>query len=263
MKLIELQKKATNKLYRTAMSAYLSQPKYVECNVCKWQGKHFINDVWHTHTICPNCCSDIRHRLLAASLSFTDDFSYKKLVQDKRVLHFAPEAQLKSTLRTYAAKYVTADFLDKRVDLQLDISNMHQIQDGEFDLIIACDVLEHVPNDSNAFKEIYRVLSVGGYAILTVPQKDNLAETFEDSTVVSLEDRERIFGQWDHLRIYGDNFNSIIEIFGFKVTVINKSNFPKEVVNKHILFPPVLSENPLATNYRKIFFAQKVAESKI
>ncbi|MUL38590.1 class I SAM-dependent methyltransferase [Gloeocapsopsis dulcis] len=245
------------KVKSVSKRAYLAYPKIVECNLCGWQGRHFISDCWHPYTICPECHSEVRHRLFVATLSSIDGLTYKDIVQNKKVLHFAPEKALKSIFPKYANKYVTADYLVEGLDMKLDISNMSSVQDGAFDLVVACDVLEHVPNDTKAMQEIYRVLSVGGYAIITVPQQENLKQTFEDSTIVSPEEREKVFGQWDHLRIYGDNFPSLLESVGFTVTVVNETNFSQELVNQYVLFPPVLSENPLATNYRKIFFAHK------
>lgn len=245
------------KVKSLARNAYIAYPKIVECNLCGWQGRRFTSDCWHPYTICPKCGSQVRHRLLVNALFSIDGLSYKEIVQNKSVLHFAPEKSLKSLLETYAANYTTANYLGDKADKKLDISDMKSVEDCEFDLLIACDILEHVYNDLSAMKEIHRVLSPGGYAIITVPQKDDLKHTFEDPSIVNAEERERVFGQWDHLRIYGDNFPTMLESVGFKVTVINEANFPEELVNKHTLFPPVLSKNSLATNYRKIFFAQK------
>jgi hypothetical protein len=90
-----------------------------------------------------------------------------------------------------------------------------------------------------------------------VPQKDNLLTTYEDPTIVSPEDRTKHFGQWDHLRIFGDDFSNIIESKGFTVVAVNESMFSEGIVRRHVLFPPMLSKHPLATNYRKVFFCQK------
>lgn len=249
--------KVSLKVNQLSATYYLSFPKQVECNICGWQGKHFLRDDWHRNVKCPKCKSGVRHRLLFATISQIDKFSYKNIVQGKRILHFAAEPMLRSWLKKYANTYITADFIREGFDRKLDISDMSSISNGEFDLLIACDVLEHVPNHIKAIQEIYRVLNSNGIAIFTVPQKDNLTTTLEDPNIVDPEERERIFGQWDHLRIYGDDFPSILEKTGFKVTVVDQSNFTDTLIKKHILFPSILSENPLATNYRKIFFAQK------
>jgi SAM-dependent methyltransferase len=141
--------------------------------------------------------------------------------------------------------------------MRLDISNMKAVADKSFDLIIACDVLEHVPDDSAALREIHRVLTPNAWAILTVPQKDDLERTYEDPEIVTPIGRKEAFGQEDHLRIYGADFSDRIRLHGFLVTSVDERDFDAEVVKKHVLFPPVPSRHPLATNYRKVFFAQK------
>jgi len=251
-------KRVLNKLKSLATLRYISFPDLVQCNLCGWKGRRFLSDSWHPYSVCPRCHSEVRHRLLIASLTYIEGISYEVICQNKQMLHFAPELMIQSILQQYAAKYVTADFLRQNVDLRLDISNMVALKDNEFDLVIACDVLEHVPNDIKAMQEIHRILRKGAYAILTVPQKDFLEETFEDPTVIDPQIRTHLFGQFDHLRIYGDNFQKILESVGFQVKVINESNFPNEIVKKYVLFPPILSDKPLATNYRKVFFAQKI-----
>ena len=102
------------------------------------------------------------------------------------LLKYMPYFQNKS-------QYVTADYDKTDVDLNLDISNMSTIADGEFDLLIASDVLEHVYDDKKAISEIHRILKINGRAILTVPQKDNLKSTIEDLSNLSEIDREKKF----------------------------------------------------------------------
>jgi predicted SAM-dependent methyltransferase len=235
-----------------------SFPKIVECNICGCQAKYFDSDSWHRGTICWSCRSDVRHRLLIAALLRLDMLSFEHLVRAKNLLHFAPEPAIGSFLKQQANCYITADINPKKVDIQLDIANMSTVNSNEFDLVIACDVLEHVGNDKQAIKELYRILRTGGYAILTVPQLDNIEETYEDSTITTSEGRKRAFGQSDHLRIYGADFSRLLKTVGFQVTVIDAKSFTVETVKKNVLSPPVLSSNPLATNYRKIFFAKKV-----
>ncbi len=234
-------------------------PRRVECNVCGWQGKRLLSDVWHKHSVCPRCRSGVRHRLLAAALAQIEPLSFEAIVENKCVLHFAPEPTMQDRVRSHAAIYLTADYLNPRRDLQLDISDMHTIGDGDFELLIACDVLEHVEDDRRAMREIHRVLSPGGFAILTVPQKDHLAETFEDPSIVDPAERERVYGQCDHLRIYGDDFQTRLEQAGFEVIPVSERDFPTAQVQRHVLFPPELSTHPLATNYRKVYFAHRPA----
>lgn len=153
---------------------------------------------------------------------------------------------------------MSADLCRDDVDMQLDMCKMGSVADGFFDLVIACDVLEHVLNDSVMLREIHRVLTIHGWVILTVPQKDNLATKYEDHTLTTPEGRKQAFGQEDHLRIYGDDFDLFLEAHGFTITIVDERNFDSEIVRKHVLFPPILSNRQFATNHRKVYFAQKV-----
>ena len=238
-------------------AAPLAYPKLVECNVCGWQGKHLVSDGWHERSQCPSCRSGVRHRLLIAAWTHREDLSLAHLVRGKRVLHFAPERLIERKLRECAGQYVTADYLNPRRDLQLDLSDMGGIEDGQFDLLIACDVLEHVADDRQAIREIHRVLAPGGSAILTVPQQDHLKQTFEDPSIVTPEGRQHHFGQSDHLRIYGDDFPQLLLSAGFEVTAIDEHSFPPDLATRHVLSPPEKSPHPLATNFRKVFFGRK------
>jgi SAM-dependent methyltransferase len=189
-------------------------------------------------------------------------FGREKIVAGKAVLHFAPEVFLRPFFQQYAGKYVTADFLaagysHKDIDLEMDISDMQQVADNSYDLCIAIDVLEHVPDDVKAIGEIYRILSKGGYAILSVPQKDNLKKTIGDPRVTDPEERLLKYGQRDHLRIYGSDFCDMLTRGGFKVEIVDEHSFPLRMAEKHVLFPPILSNRELVTNFRKIYFALK------
>jgi predicted SAM-dependent methyltransferase len=194
---------------------------------------------------------------MIAAITTLDKLGTNALIRDKRVLHFAPENTSSHFFKDAARKYVTADLYRDNVDLALDMCDMRSVSDCSFDLFIACDVLEHVPDDSVALKEIHRILSVHGYAILTVPQKDHLPTKYEDENITTPEGRKQAFGQEDHLRIYGDDFGMFLENHGFNVTIVDENTFDANIIEKYVLFPPILSDHPLATNHRKIYFAQK------
>lgn len=232
----------------------------VACNVCQWEGARFTDDLWHPGTICPQCLSQVRHRMLVAvldGLTLVNAPAETGLLAGKEVLHFAPERQLRERIRSTAAHHVTADFDRGDCDMRLDLSRMPEVSDASFDTLIACDVLEHVLDDTAAFREIFRVLKPGGLAILTVPQRDSPASTDEDSTVTSESDREHRFGQKDHVRMYGDDFAARAVAAGLTVQTIDHAAFATETVARHVLHPPQLSSNPLATNQRRLYFARK------
>ncbi len=161
----------------------------------------------------------------------------------------------------WRSQYVTADFLDPACDLRLNMSRMDTLGENSFDTVIACDVLEHVPDDLEAMRELQRILSPDGLAVLTVPQADHLTEKVELPSDASAADRLRLAGQEDHQRIYGEDF-AVLSKFGFHVTSVDESSFHASFVRRHCLRPPVLSTHPLATNRRKVFFAGKTRRSK-
>ena len=260
--MLKLIKKSLKKLYIKASQLYYAiTGSKVECNICHYKANKLGSNRWHLYTVCPNCDSRVRNRLLFAAFTYCDDFSFGKLINDKSVLHFAPEASAREIIRSKAKNYKTADlfagYAYENIDYNIDISDMKAIGDASFDCVIACDVLEHVYNDKNAVNEVNRVLKSDGCAIFTVPQKDNLMVTYEDQTITDPKERERIFGQADHVRIYGDDFADILEKQGFKVKIIDEHSFDNVLVKKFVLAPPILSTDPLATNYRKVFFAQR------
>lgn len=233
----------------------------VHCNVCGWQGAAFVDDCWHPGTICPNCGSQVRHRLLVAAFdghSTIPGLDEKSLFFHKAMLHFAPERQLRERLRAATVRHVTADFDRGDCDLRLDISHMPEVADASFHVVMACDVLEHVREDHAAFQEIHRVLCSDGVAILSVPQRDSPALTDEDPTVTTENERETRFGQKDHVRMYGDDFVERLQKKGFEVQILTSEVLPQELVSRNVLHPPTPSPHPLATNERRIYFAKKI-----
>ena len=233
-----------------------------KCNVCGWEGRAFTGDQWHPGTICPDCGSQVRHRMLAAALDGHADIpglDEQTLLAGKEILHFAPERQLRVRIFQAAGKYVTADFDRGDCDLKLDISAMPSVPDQSFDVVICCDVLEHVPDDASAFREICRVLRPGGTAILTVPQMDPPSRTDEDPLVKSEQERERRFGQKDHVRMYGDDFPGRLEAAGFSLVIVDVRSFSPQIQSAHVLHPPVANASRLATNQRRIYLARKPA----
>jgi len=198
---------------------------------------------------------------MIACYSLLPEWSFDRLFKGRRVLHFAPERQVRQLIEQLAAQYITADFLDPACDLRLNMSRMDALGENSFDAVIACDVLEHVPDDLEAMRELQRILSPGGVAVLTVPQADHLTKV-ELPPDASAADRLRLGGQEDHQGIYGEDFAGLLQQIGFHVTSVDKSSFRTSFVKRHCLRPPVLSTYPLATNRRKVFFARRTRRSK-
>lgn len=255
--------KIKKKLKRKLRLEYLKLFGKVECNICDWKDLRFKSDFWHPNSICPNCNSQVRQRLFVGIIQNLNDFSIQKIIKDKNVLHFAPDKGLIKILKPNAQVYKTADLLAdgysySHIDYNIDMTNMSIIKDSEYDCVIAFDVLEHIPDHLSAIRETNRVLKKGGYCIFMVPQKDNLEHTIEDLTIKDPKKREELFGQWDHWRIYGSDFKKMIADQGFDVTVVDESFLDKNIVFRNVLYPPIPSEHPLATNNRKVYFGLKV-----
>ena len=225
-------------------------PKLVQCNICKWSGRKFLDHNWNKKVVCPQCQSDTRHRLLHLSLKTIN-------IEDKKILHFAPEDCLKKIFER-TKNYKTADLVNsENLDFKIDISNMFTINDNEYDVVIASDVLEHVYDDKKAIKEINRILKIQGIAVLTVPQGDNLKHTIEDLTNMSKKERELKFGTYDHYRFYGSDFKKMLENEKFSVKTFEAKTFGYKISKYHVLRPPIINTNPLATNRRRIYHATK------
>ena len=243
-----------NPIYRAKHWLRRIQAPY-SCKLCGWFGDEFGSDQWHPRTLCPQCKTQVRHRLLLATLSGPGRFNFKNLFEGKRVLHFAPEIHLRRLIEPLAATYTTSDFLIPGHDLALNMCDMHEIDDDSYDVLIACDVIEHVPDDELALKEVMRVLAPQGVAILTVPEASGLEHKIELPLNASPEERLEKCAQEDHQRIYGkDDFIHYLDKTGFETTVMDHNNFNTKQVARQCLYPPVLSDHPLATNHRHIYF---------
>ena len=235
----------------------LASPRRVECTACQWRGRRFLDDDWHRNVCCPKCGSSVRHRLLLAAHKHLKGIGFDEVYGGRRVLHVAPEPIVGRWIRTVAAKYVRADYLHDGVDVRLDITDMRELSDGSYDVLVACDVLEHVADFRLALDEIHRVLSRGGVAVLTVPQEDGLAITREDPSLTSEDQRREAFGQHDHVRMFGDDFVFELEHHGFKVVTVDAESFPADLVARYRL-EPERSKHPLATNHRRVFLCERL-----
>jgi SAM-dependent methyltransferase len=184
------------------------------------------------NVLSPSTLSLERHRLLWLYLKNETDFFSTKL----KVLHFAPEQAFYKRFRKMTnLDYVTTDLNSPLADVKADICNL-PFSDNEFDVILCNHVLEHIPDDTKAMQELYRVLKVGGMAILQIPQDLKREKTFEDNTITDKKERAKIFGQYDHVRIYGKDYFNKLRSIGFKVDEVDyTSQFSKKDITKYSL----------------------------
>ncbi len=171
------------------------------------------------NALCPGTLSLERHRLLWLYLDKETDFLNSNL----KVLHVAPEQVFyKKFKKLKNWEYFTFDLNSPIADIKGDLTSTN-FKDESFDLIICNHVLEHIEDDKSALNEIYRILKYNGISILQVPMNVKRKNTFEDSSIKSKNQREKYFGQYDHVREYGLDFKDRVEQAGFEVEIINYS----------------------------------------
>lgn len=199
----------------------------VHCPICE---KSFITFLpfglqLRANALCPNCASLERTRLMWMYLMEQKDFFSQKRI----ALHVAPEAKLFEKFSSMPnLEYHPADKFEEGYDYpkgteDMDITSI-QYPDDSFHLIICSHVLEHVPEDAKAMKEMCRVLKPGGFGIIQVPLDEKLEATLEDPNISSREDREKHYGHWDHVRQYGRDYKERLEAAGFNVDVVAYSD---------------------------------------
>lgn len=188
----------------------------VQCPICDKKYRHFlpygrINP--RSNALCPNCLSLERHRLLWLYLKEQTNFFSDTL----DVLHIAPEpCFMKRFEKHHGEKYITADIESPLAKVKMDIHKI-PFPENHFDVVLCNHVLEHVQDDIKAMREIHRVLKRGGWAIMQVPFFSPVPEvTYEDASITDPREREKAFGQDDHVRMFGKDYAKRIERAGMK-----------------------------------------------
>ena len=163
------------------------------------------------NTLCPQCNSLERHRLLWLYIKANPMLLSGK----KKVLHIAPEPIFAKLLKSFTEiDYLSADLDPSLAMVGMDLTNI-AYPDASFDAVLCYHVLEHIPDDVQAMRELHRVLKPGGWAILQSPLEASRETTYEDFTIVTPEAREQAFKQGDHVRIYGRDYKSRLVQAGF------------------------------------------------
>jgi len=196
----------TRKIYHT-LNRFLYKGNNYYCPICEKEYSRFLpgpNNI-RSNSKCPGCSSLERHRLLWLYLTS----ELKILSSEIKLLNIAPD-------------YATQTKLS--------------FKDNTFDAILCYHVLEHIEDDKKAILELFRVLKPGGWAILQIPIDGDREHTFEDFTITSAEERNKAFGQSDHVRIYGRDYFLRLRNAGFMVredTFVNK--FSESEITKYVL----------------------------
>lgn len=184
------------------------------------------------NVLSPSTLSLERHRVLWLYLKNETDFFSKKL----KVLHFAPEQAFYKRFRKLPnLDYTTTDLNSPLADVKADICDL-PFEENTYEFILCNHVLEHIPDDTKAMQEIFRILKPGGTAILQIPQDLSREFTFQDDSITSQKERAKIFGQYDHVRVYGKDFFQKLRTIGFEVDEVNySSGLTSAEINKYRL----------------------------
>ncbi|MBM1108065.1 class I SAM-dependent methyltransferase [Aurantibacter crassamenti] len=184
------------------------------------------------NVLAPATLSLERHRLLWLYLKNETNF----FTDNIRLLHFAPEQAFYKRFKTLKnIDYTTTDLNSPLADIEADICAL-PFNDKSFDVILCNHVLEHIPDDTKAMEELYRVLKPGGWGIFQIPQDLNRMETFEDNSITDKKERAKIFGQYDHVRVYGRDYFKKLRSIGFSVEEVDyTANFSAEEIERYRL----------------------------
>ncbi|MDE5624516.1 MAG: methyltransferase domain-containing protein [Alistipes sp.] len=205
------------------LAGVLYKGRGVECPVCGARYRKFMPYGYvrpRANALCPRCLSLERHRLLWLYLSRETDLLHTL----PRTLHIAPEVcilrHLKPCFATHPDRYLTADLESPLADLHFDVQQL-PLAAASVGAVICNHLLEHVADDRRALRELHRILRPGGWGILLSPVDLGRESTYEDDTVTDPAERTRIFGQYDHRRIYGRDYAERLREAGFDVDDID------------------------------------------
>ena len=172
----------------------------MKCNLCGCSS--FVDMNTRKAARCADCGSLERTRLLWLYLERLP------LGPDTKILHLAPEQGLYDRLLSLSpGNYVPADIDPSRYAFaktcrKIDLCELDAEKSAEFDLIVHCHVLEHVPcNVAYTLFHLHRMLKTGGINACVIPfMPGKYDESLQD---LSHDERLARFGQFDHVRRFG------------------------------------------------------------
>jgi predicted SAM-dependent methyltransferase len=227
-------------------------PRHRYCEICESRVFHFIpiakfyrehaakykfpytSDDFETIDIhnfyCPKCFSFDRERLYFYYLKRMHTFKKNDLL-----LEFAPSPGFsKMAEKAFPVIYKTCDLYMEGVDFKLDIQDLSAIADNSVDFIICSHVLEHIPDDIKAMKNMYNILKPGGKSIMMVPILKGTDEVDEDPQCTDIAERWRRFGQDDHIRLYSRKvFVERLKEAGFEIQIIRGKDLDAKELEKY------------------------------
>lgn len=182
------------------------------------------------NALSPGTLSLERHRQMWLYLQNETDFFSKNY----KVLHIAPEQEfLRKFKKMSNLDYTSADLFSPIVDVKADILDL-PFENETFDIVICNHVLEHIEDDAKAMHELYRVMKRGGWGIFQVPMKTSLTKTYEDFSITDPKERQKHFGQYDHVRWYGMDYFDRLRNAGFSTEPnFYSQKYSKEDIKKY------------------------------
>ena len=211
-----------NSIYNKFQAFALKGHRYY-CPICEKSFRKFLKSgvIPRQNARCPSCHSLERHRLFWVALCHLQQKG--EIKWGGKLLHIAPEDCLaEKFMQKY--DYLSIDLDDRKAMLAMDITAM-TFEDETFDAIVCNHVLEHIPDDRKAIKELHRVLKPSGWASIQVPMKGELTQ--EDLSISNPVERTKLYGQRDHVRYYGYDFINRLGNAGFQVQQISKNELLK------------------------------------
>ena len=200
-----------------------------QCNICGFQSNGWLPR-GHNYPIikeleiigagkrwvdCKKCGSSDRDRLVFEFLKYKNQLNP---LENLHFLHVAPEAALNKKIEyDFNCKSTKIDYkapgyrFTYSKDVELGDIQQLNFPDESFDFILCNHVLEHVPDDEKAIKEIHRVLKPGGFGIIQVPISLKIDQTITALSTWNSHDKKMHLGQKDHLRLYGLDIRKLIE----------------------------------------------------
>lgn len=185
------------------------------------------------NVLAPGTHSLERHRLIWLYLQQRGDFFGDKPL---KMLHVAPEQCFHWRFKKQSnLEVLTGDIESPLADIHFDLHEI-PLEDNRFDVIFCNHVLEHVTDDRQCLRELYRVMAPGGWGIFQVPHLPDQKVTDEDPSITDPRERERRFGQYDHVRAYGPDYADRLREAGFTVeTLVMSDILPAEEVERYRL----------------------------
>lgn len=198
------------------------------------------------NALSPSTLSLERHRLMWLFLRDDTDFFTSK--EKIKTLHIAPEQCFLDLFRKQTnLEYITSDLESPIADVKADICNL-PFDDNSFNVVFCNHVLEHIIDDTKAMQELYRVLKKGGFGIFQIPQDLSREKTFEDNTITNRRERAEIFGQYDHVRVYGRDYFNKLRSVGFEVDEID---YTKKITREKLERYCLMKNEILPVCYKK------------